>query len=135
MSLSLDQATYDRLRAAEEALKRQGYTYHGGELWKPPLGPAKYGRTTRMMMKAWDIASTGKKVYIVCHNHAHAKQIEKITHDWGTPQKVTVISAQETPIDWNMMRVIGSSHDSVTLIDHAALESRFDHVLTLLKNA
>jgi hypothetical protein len=24
--------------SAIETLKRLGYTYHGGELWKPPLG-------------------------------------------------------------------------------------------------
>lgn len=26
--------------AARRTLERMGYTYHGGEAWKPPLGPA-----------------------------------------------------------------------------------------------
>ncbi|WP_063664506.1 hypothetical protein [Comamonas thiooxydans] len=29
-----------RLQAAERTLLGRGYTYHGGELWKPPLGKA-----------------------------------------------------------------------------------------------
>lgn len=28
-----------RLARAERSLTLAGYTYHGGELWKPPLGP------------------------------------------------------------------------------------------------
>ena len=28
-----------RSTAAEDTLRRLGYTYHGGELWVPPIGP------------------------------------------------------------------------------------------------
>lgn len=27
-------------QAATHTLERAGYTYHGGELWKPPVGPS-----------------------------------------------------------------------------------------------
>jgi hypothetical protein len=29
-----------KLLAAQKTLERMGYTYHGGEQWKPPLGQA-----------------------------------------------------------------------------------------------
>ena len=31
-----------RVTAAESTLQQLGYTYHGGEQWKPPLGTLKH---------------------------------------------------------------------------------------------
>lgn len=36
--LTVSTATVNRMLAAERTLSQLGYTYEGGELWKPPLG-------------------------------------------------------------------------------------------------
>lgn len=40
--LSIAEALPDGASQAVETLRRLGYTYHGGELWKPPLGVPRF---------------------------------------------------------------------------------------------
>ena len=41
--VGLERGDLNRLAAAELTLRGLGYTYHGGALWKPPLGPTPPG--------------------------------------------------------------------------------------------
>lgn len=61
----------DAHRAAVKTLERMGYTYHGAQLWKPPLGNKP----------AWLDALDGEDEYLSWMPHGVAAPVRTWQHD------------------------------------------------------
>jgi hypothetical protein len=88
------------------------------------------GRTTRMLAKAKELAAKGRAVYIIAADEVHAQCLAALI-----PEADTLGIKFESSFfafDWITMRTRGAHPNCVFLVDHYAIESRFENVLAEL---
>lgn len=102
---------------------------------KGVFGKRQSGRTQRMINEAMSKADAGKHVTIVAANFQEEKRIAGIIKQFaqrhGRGHGVMVVAADSPHIDWERMKV--RSCESLLLVDHYAIETKFRKVLEMLR--
>jgi len=85
------------------------------------------GRTTRMLEEAVRLAEANRAVYVVMGNHQQAKTFEnKMPQGLG----IQFETAQSlSNFDWETLTLPGAHPNCVVLVDHYAIESKFNRIL------
>lgn len=89
------------------------------------------GRTTRMLQHARELANRCQKVCVLCENY---RSLEKMHRAFGEPHPNVSFHTEQTcgNFSWSELRFRGMNPDTVVLIDHALIESRFGRILNQL---
>ena len=97
------------------------------------------GRTTRMVEHAIEQAKLGRAVYILTDNERHAWQgrrlVEVAYFNGGT--LITTHGIKVEPVaafddfDWQLMRPPDAHPNCLFLVDHFAIEARFNFLLAM----
>ena len=90
------------------------------------------GRTTRLVTVAKYLARQGNKVIIVAANNAHRRLFfSRIT---SAEENIEICSPDEHGgFCWETMSFRGYPENTIYLVDHWAIESRFSKMLQMLK--
>lgn len=88
------------------------------------------GRTARMLREARRLALQGRLVWVLGATKAHAEALRKQCEEtpgilFGTPNSLR-------DFDWIRLRSPDMHPDTVVLIDHFVIETRFERLLTML---
>jgi hypothetical protein len=87
------------------------------------------GRTTRMLQEAKRLADEGRAVYVIAASKAQADTLEAMS---GYDQRIKFEPCAPSNFDWEQMKLKGAHPQCVTLVDHYAIEWRFERILEML---
>jgi hypothetical protein len=108
------------------------------------------GRTTRMLMEAASLGMGGKTVFVVAMSSVHARDMMEQTRDFLAHSlvksaqyaagryelerggQINFTTPEQIRFDWDRMRATTYGPDTVYLIDHHVIETRFRTVLEML---
>lgn len=82
------------------------------------------GRTTKLLHRAYELALTGRHVFVMCSTHVHVKHVEEmLVRLHGGLSGVSVITLPRD-FDWETMRPKNVAHswDTIYLPDHVVAE-------------
>lgn len=87
------------------------------------------GRTTRMLDDAKRLTDDGHAVYIIAANGPQAMEFRRELSD---RPEIKVECRPPEGFNWQTMRVVGAHPNCVFLVDHYAIENKFDTMLKML---
>jgi hypothetical protein len=88
------------------------------------------GRTTRMLQRAIALDKQGRAVYIVASNDRHAKALNEQLAGLDTENTIKVETANSLAnFDWETMSLKRAHPNCVVLVDHWAIQQRFEVML------
>lgn len=90
------------------------------------------GRTTRMMEYAIAQGKAGRAVYVVFSTNEYIYQIKKDDRWRGRVDWLKFETPKSMDLDWRVLRGRGMHANSLVLVDHHVIESKFGKMLEML---